>query len=440
MGYRWESSKVEVSIRIQKEVLKVRKAILIALCMVVLVAACSLGVSAKETLNVIYMAQAGYQPDDIRDMADLFEFLTDTKVNITFVKYDEQHEKIVASAVAPVATYDVILLDLIWTAEFASKKMVVPLDDKITPEMRKDIAPAIMDAFVFDGKTWAMPFLANFQLFFYNADMIKKAGFDGPPKTLEEMVEQMRVMKAKNIVKYPWTDSWNQKEGLVCEYVWLTGAFGGDTFDANGKPIFNEGPGVKALEFMVSLLKEGLANPKCLTNDETAAKDDFISGNAAFTTNWTFQYALMNDPAVSKVVGAGEMGLIPVSRIVADKKKTASVSGFQGAAIMANSRKKDLAWKYVKFITSPLVQRSYLQEMPVWTSVQKSAYANMMDKTMAVKSEQIAAVHHRPKVPPYPEVSSILQRYIHLALQMKMEPKAALDKAAEEIKAVLAKK
>jgi len=417
-----------------------RRGMVFTVCLAVLVALCCVGVSAQETLNVIYMAQAGYQPDDIRDMADLFESLTDTKVNITFVKYDEQHEKIVASAIAPVATYDVILLDLIWTAEFASKKMVIPLDDKITPDMRKDIAPAIMGAFEFDGNTWAMPFLANFQLFFYNMDMIKKAGFPAPPKTLEEMVEQMKAMKAKNIVQYPWTDSWNQKEGLVCEFVWLTGAFGGDTFDEKGKPIFNDGPGVKALEFMVSLLKEGLASPKCLTNDEDAAKDDFISGNAAFTTNWTFQYALMNDPAVSKVVGAGEMGLIPVAKSQAGKAETASVSGFQGAAIMANSRKKDLAWKYVKYITSPLVQRSYLQEMPVWNSVQESAYANMMDKTMDVKSKQIAAVHHRPKVPPYPEVSSILQRYIHQALQMKMEPKAALDKAAEEINAVLARK
>jgi maltose-binding protein MalE len=43
-------------------------------------------------------------------------------------------------------------------------------------------------------------------------------------------------------------------------------------------------------------------------------------------------------------------------------------------------------------------------------------------------------------VPPYPEVSSILQRYIHTALQMKMEPKAALDKALEEINAVMSRK
>jgi len=396
-------------------------------------------VRAAEEINVIYMAQAAYQPPEIRDMADLFEELSGIKVNLEFVKYDEQHEKVVLSAVAPVPTYDVFSLDLIWTAEFASKGFCVSLDDYITPEVRADIAPAIMDAFVFDGKTWAMPFLANFQLFFYNIDMIKEAGFTGLPKTLEEMVEQMEAMKAKGIVKYPWTDSWNQKEGLTCEYVWLTGAFGGDTFDEKGRPIFNTGPGLKALEFMVMLLEKGLASPKSLTNDEPAAKDDFISGNAAFTSNWTFQYGLMNDPAVSKVVGAGKMGLLPVSKNVLGKYPydSASVSGFQGAAILANSKHKDAAWRYVRYITSPIVQRAYLTEMPVWTSVQTSAYAKMMDPVIDIKAKEIASVHHRPKVPPYPEVSSILQRYIHLALEGKMKPKAALDKAKAEIEAVM---
>ena len=394
---------------------------------------------AAEEINVIYMAQAAYQPPEIRDMADFFEELTGIKVNLEFVKYDEQHEKVVASAVAPVPTYDVFSLDLIWTAEFASKGFCVPLDNLITPETRADIAPAILDAFVFNGKTWAMPFLANFQLFFYNIDMIKKAGFTGPPKTLEEMVEQMEAMKAKGIVKYPWTDSWNQKEGLTCEYVWLTGAFGGDTFDEKGRPIFNTGPGLKALEFMVMLLEKGLASPKSLTNDEPAAKDDFISGNAAFTSNWTFQFGLMNDPAVSKVVGAGKMGLLPVNKDVLGKypDDTASVSGFQGAAILANSKHKEAAWKYVRYITSPIVQRAYLTEMPVWTSVQTSAYAKTMDPVIDIKGKQIASVHHRPKVPPYPEVSSILQRYIHSALAGKIKPKAALDKAKAEIEAVM---
>ena len=106
-------------------------------------------------------------------------------------------------------------------------------------------------------------------------------------------------------------------------------------------------------------------------------------------------------------------------------------------AILANSKNKEAAWKYIRFITSPIVQRAYLTEMPVWTSVQTSAYAKTMDPVMDVKAKEIASVHHRPKVPPYPEVSSILQRYIHLALEGKMTPKDALDKAKTEIEAVM---
>jgi len=391
-----------------------------------------------EEINVLYMAQAAYQPKDVASWAKLFTDITGIKVNIDFVKYDEQHEKVVASAVAATPTYDVFSLDLIWTAEFASKGFAVPIDDRIA-SFKDDIPAAIMDAFVYDGKTWAMPFLANFQLFFYNVDMIKRAGFSGaPPKTLEEMVKMMRAMKKKGIVEYPWTDSWNQKEGLTCEYVWLTGAFGGDTFDENGKPIFNEGPGLKALEFMVMLLKEGLASPKSLTNDEPAAKDDFIAGQAAFTSNWTFQYGFLNDPKVSKIVGQAKMGLLPVSESVLGKYKynTASVSGFQGAAILANSNNKDAAWKWIRFSTSPIVQRAYLTEMPVWTSVATSTYAKQMDPTIDIKAKEIASVHHRPRVPDYTETSSILQRYIHQALEMKLSPKEALDKAKEEIEAL----
>lgn len=387
---------------------------------------------ASETINVLYMAQSGYQPEDFKKVTELFEHTSGIEVKLKFVKYDDQYKNIVNSVKTNDGKIDVFSLDLIWTAEFASKNYCVDLSKQVS-QLSNDIAPAIVDAFRYKDKIWAMPFLANFQLFFYNIDLIKKAGFKSAPKTLEEMVNQMRVMKKKGIVKYPWSDSWNQKEGLTCEYVWLTGAYGGDLFDESGKPIFNNGAGLKALQFMVSLLKEGLANPIAINSDEVMAKDTFINGQSAFTSNWTFQYALMNDPENSKVVGKAKMGLLPVSKSILAKKQTTSVSGFQGLGILSNSKNKDAAWKYIKFITSPIVQQAFLQEMPVWTSVQENTFIQKIDKTMKIKSKQIASVHHRPKAPKYPEVSFIIQKYIHQALKMKMSPKQALDSAVEEI-------
>jgi len=391
----------------------------------------------SEEISVIYMAQAGYQPEEIRKIADDFEKEFGIRVKIEFVKYDEQHKKIVKSAQTEIPNYDVFSLDLIWTAAFAEKKYCVDLTDQVK-DLSEGIAPAIIDAFRYKGKIWAMPFLANFQLFFFNQKMIQKAGFTEAPKTLDEMVDQMKVMKAKKIVTYPYIDSWNQKEGLVCEFVWLTAAFGGETFNDLGKPIFNKGPGLHALEFMVMLLDEGLANPISLNCDEAMAKDIFINGQAAFTSNWTFQYALMNNPDVSKVYGNAKTGLLPVSKNCMGKYQhnTASVSGFQGLGIMNNSQHKEAAWKYIQFITSPKIQKSHLEEMPIWNSVQKDETVKKNDPIMDIKAKQIASVHHRPKVNNYTKISSIIQRYIHAALLKKITPSDALTKAVEEISTI----
>src|SRR5688572_19358992 len=82
------------------------------------------------SLNALYMNQAGYSDAVLKDIAARYKTSTgkDVAINYTFVKYDELHDKIVTSAAAANATYDVILLDLIWTAEFASKGYEIPLD------------------------------------------------------------------------------------------------------------------------------------------------------------------------------------------------------------------------------------------------------------------------------------------------------------------------
>ncbi len=48
------------------------------------------------------------------------------EVVLNIVRYDEEYMKIVTSATSPVATYDVVLVDLIWVAEFAKKNTYLP--------------------------------------------------------------------------------------------------------------------------------------------------------------------------------------------------------------------------------------------------------------------------------------------------------------------------
>jgi multiple sugar transport system substrate-binding protein len=128
------------------------------------------------------------------------------------------------------------------------------------------------------------------------------------------------------------------------------------------------------------------------------------------------------------------MGLLPASESITST--TASVGGFQGIAITTASQQKEAAWKWIKFFTSPMVQRAFLFEMPIWTSVQTSQDANMLDPMMTIKREQLLNVQHRPNISNYSDVSLILQKYIHLTLKGRMEATAALKQAKTEIEAL----
>lgn len=380
------------------------------------------------------MNQAGYSDKALEQMAQDFEKENGGKVQVkfTFVKYDELHDKIVASAAASTATYDVVLLDLIWTSEFGDKGYVEALDPNLADIKKDDIAPAVWKAFTYQGKIWAFPFLANFQNFFYNKDQLAKAGFNAPPKTMDEWVAQMEALKAKGIVQYPYTDSWRQAEGLVCDYVRTAGEFGGSLFDDKGQPVMDQGAGLQALKFMRMLVDKGLANPNALNSDEPTAKDAFISGQAAFNTNWTFVYGQMNDASVSKVKGAAEIGTMPVAGGV--NLPSASVSGFQGLAIMANSAHKKEAWQWIKYATSPAVQAKHLEEMPVWTSVQKSPEAKKVNPAIDIMAINLANVFNRPQVPDYQQVSAVIQEEVHKTLLKQETPEQAAKNMVDRIK------
>jgi len=387
-------------------------------------------------LHTLYMNQAGYTDKVLEDMAAEFHKQNpDITVEFSFVPYDSLHDKIVTSASSPTATYDVVLEDLIWSTEFAKKGYVIPLESYINKDIdTKDIAPALFSPFEVDGHTWAMPFLANFQNFFYNAAMLKKAGFSGPPKTMDEWLNQMETLKKDGIVKYPWIDSWKQEEGLVCDYVRTAGEYGANLFDKDGNPIMNQGGALKALEFMRKTVDLGLVDPNSLTADEPTAMNAFISGNAAFNTNWTFVYGKMNDPSSSKIVGQGQVTTFPVDS--GTNQPSASVSGFQGLAIMANSKHQDAAWKWIQFATSKEIQAQHLDEMPIWTSVQKSPEALKANPAINVYTENLDNVYNRPLVPDYMQVSTIIQKYVHAVLAQEMSPQAGADAMVKDIKAL----
>jgi multiple sugar transport system substrate-binding protein len=273
----------------------------------------------------------------------------------------------------------------------------------------------------------------------YNKDILQQAGITAPPKTWEELVDQAEIIKQKGLVEFPIIWSWNQKEGVVCDFTVLLFGNGGAFLDANGKPVFNNEQGVQILTWMKQTVDEGLSNPSSVSSDEGAVETDFLAGKSAFAVNWLFQYSDSNDATKSQIVGKVAFAPMPVFAAGATAGiQGSSVDGSSSFAIMATTPYPDQTWKFLTYLASNEVQIKYSAEMlPAWQNdFQGDALANLLAATpsnpvtVPAFLAQFPYANERPTVAYYNEASAALQLAIQEALTGVKTPKQALDEAA----------
>jgi multiple sugar transport system substrate-binding protein len=382
-------------------------------------------------IRALLFDQVGYDPTVLQALANKFRSLHDNKVfvSIETAHYRELYESILAAGQSKPAPYDVVALDQVWVPEFANRRQLLSLKDQIPDDARSDIMPSLLDAFSYKDTNWAMPHVLNVQSLYYNKTQLRAAGFSDPPATLEDWYTQMVALRRRGVV--PYTDSWAQDEGLVSDFVRIAAQFGGDLFDANGKPLLLEQPAQRAAAFMRQLIDDRLVRPDVVASNEPDAMRAFLSGAVTFTTNWNFVWGAMNDPVYSQIMGQGSVAPIPPA--ASTGKRAASVSGYLGLSVLANSAHPDLAVAWLRYLTSPEVQAQQTAELPIWTSLQNSADLRKANPQIGVFLSNLANARPRPKLGHYVEASSVLQRHLHDLVLGTASPTTAMAQAQAEL-------
>ncbi|HVP17440.1 MAG TPA: extracellular solute-binding protein [Spirochaetia bacterium] len=386
-----------------------------------------------EQIKFLYMKQSGYDLGDIVERAESFGLETGIRVSPVFVEYEDRYNLILESAAKTIPDLDLILVDLIWVADFAEKGIIDALPQRLDSRVRSGIVPQIYSAFSWRDRLWAIPFHIDFQMLYTNMEDMKRIGASSPPRTLEELVRLARKAKAAGVVKYPFFDSWRQQEVLTCEFTWLVGAFGGSLVDRSGKIDCDSPAARRALAFMVELLNDGLMSPYSLQSEENFVSEVFLAGDCMFTTNWGFMIRLLskNDqPGVTD----WKVSPIPVSETVSrDGKGTSSICGFEGLTVLKGSAHREAAWKFATYLASPEFQGRHLEFMPVWKEVWDREEVRKEDPFLSIKQRQIAGLQYRPVHPRYREISAILQHWIAQALHGQISPAEALREAQVQV-------
>lgn len=389
------------------------------------------GGAGAQTLDALFMSQSAYSEADVRAMVEAYTAENSgVTVNLEFVPYEGLRDKTLL-AQGSGEGYDVVLFDVIWPAEYATNGILLDVSDRITPEMEEGVLPGAWTTVEFDGSRYGMPWILDTKYLFYNRAMLAEAGFDAPPRTWAELSEQAQAIKDAGIVEYPIVWSWAQAEAVICDYTTLLSAFGGEFLDDVGRPAFQTGGGLEALEYMVGTVEAGLTNPNSVEYLEEDVRRVFSNGEAAFALNWTYMFNLANAGDDSQV--KGDVGVVPAPG-AEGVSEVSAMNGSMGLGVTATAEDPDAAWAFVEYMTSQTNQNEYAAlSLPIWAaSYEDPAVTAGQEELIEAAGVGLAAMYPRPTTPAYNELSALLQVAIQEALLGVSEPADALAAAAEQ--------
>jgi len=390
---------------------------------------------AGVTLNMLDSAEG--QTDAMIALQNKCMEETGVTMNVEVVSQDDADTKMQTALASKSSTYDIIGIDIIDLSKYDAAGWLETLNSYIDDATKNDILPFALDGISYDGKILGLPWKAEYMVFVYNTKMLADAGIATPPTTWDELVADSIIIKQKGIVKYPIVFTWGAGyEQISSDYTMITKSLGGELFDKDGNPVFNQGAGVQALQLMNDMInKDKIVDPAALTiKGGGTRRDIMMSGDAAFGFLWGTPLVTMNDPANTELAGQFALALAP---------NKLSLAGPMGMSISAFSENKDAAWAYLKCIAGPegekalfLADGSPFGYTSVLNDPDVQAKLAVSGGDVAAKQAENLAV--RPSLPYYADFSSSLQDTVQKVLTGQDEVQSALDKLAAAAKTLQA--
>jgi multiple sugar transport system substrate-binding protein len=207
---------------------------------------------------------------------------------------------------------------------------------------------------------------------------------------------------------------------------------GGSYFDASGKAQLSSDAGVRALDYLVSFYKEGLANPNVVYQGTGARPLALGSSAMTYDSVTEQQNAVEYKPEVEKYILAGP----PLS---ADKGgKPATIAWINKFAVSAHTKDPDGAWALLSFLTSKDIASKFAE---TWGGLPGRTDLSDAPFLKKVSPGFVEATKYAGALPTNPNLLQI-QQQVNIAMQSAVrqsgtskEVLEALDKKIDEINA-----
>lgn len=330
--------------------------------------------------------------------------------------------------------YDLINLDVVWTAKFAAAGWLLDVSDRLSPEAQAEFLPTSLEAGRYEGRLYRVPWRTDAGLLYYRQDLLDAAGLP-VPETFGDLVQASETLQGETDVNWGYLWQGRQYEGVSAMFVEVLAGFGGFWIDAETRDVGLDQPeAIAAVEFLLNTVQQGISPPGVTTYQEEETRRLFQNGGAVFMRNWPYAVPLLNSDS-SPVKGA--VGIRPM--VGTESHEGAGCLGGWGWGILSSTQHPEAAWRVVEFFTSREAQRqnAFQGYLPSLRSLYDDPELLARYPYFADLLAVVNATTERPVVAQYAQASDILQRYLSATFSGRLSPTDAMQAAAQETRNLL---
>lgn len=363
-----------------------------------------------------------------REMADEFMKINpDIKVNIVVTDWDSYKSRI-STAISTNGAPDICSVLTTDITSFAKKDLLEPLDKLAADAGVKfdDLLKPALDIATVDGKVYGIPFRHDGSGYYYNVDLLKKAGYDSFPTTWKEYVELCKKTTSDGVygLAYPLGNQAN----AVTRFVQLLYNYDGNVLNENeDKAELNSEASQKALTEIVSAMQEGYATPSSVEYDNTKMRDTFGSGKVATCISGPFDAVALRETypdlnfKTAVIPGVDGMGY--------------TTSNGWTLMIPKNSENKEAAAKFVAYIATPENQARLTDTFPA--SIEALEYDQFSTDDLKPFKEQLNNSKPEPSYEDWALMEPVIYSYIQQAITGNLSVEEACKGMDADINSII---
>ena len=246
---------------------------------------------------------------------------------------------------------DVLLIHDTWLVPLAEARYIQPLDGGLSEEKKSGFFPCMMDAMVWNGETYGLPFWQDTPLLYYRSDLVAT-----PPATWEQAEQEAADILAADAIPIGLLFPGKPQENAAAFLSGFWSAYHACPDFRSAEVLLDEAAMTTAWNRMNSMVTGGVISADVLNMSAENCRSSFEKGNAVFMWNWSYAARLFQREESPL---HGKFGVIPVP---ASADGTGSIGILSGYAMVMSKKTSVIpeVWSFMQYMTGEESQRGMM--------------------------------------------------------------------------------